>query len=147
MNGDMARPKEGKTTDGNILHYSVGAIIKRDDKYLLIDRTNVSLGFAGLAGHIDEGEDATQSLKREVKEESGLNVESEKLIGEEMVSNVSCVHGISDHHWYVFECTVSGEVVKDAHEAKSIDWYTKDEIQNLKFEPSWDYWFKKLRIL
>jgi len=64
----MSEPKSGKSSKGKEMHYSVGALVKKEDKYLLIDRMNPPLGFAGLAGHIDEGEDAVNALKREVEE-------------------------------------------------------------------------------
>ena len=53
----MAKPKEGKTKDGTPMHFSVGALIERDGQYLLIDRAVPPFGFAGVAGHIDDGED------------------------------------------------------------------------------------------
>ena len=143
----MAKPKEEKTSDGKLLHYSVGAIIRRDDKYLLIDRVNPPHGFAALAGHVDVGEDAAHSLKREVREESGLIVEKHRLLEEGDVFDVQCVYGVSDHHWYIFDCQVSGEMKAESEEAKSIGWYTPEEIKNLYLEPSWDYWFKKLEII
>ena len=59
----MSNPKQGKSKDGKLMHYSVGALIKKDGKYLLIDRVKPPLGFAGIAGHIDEGEDEIKALK------------------------------------------------------------------------------------
>lgn len=38
------------------MHYSAGALIRRGDKYLLIDRAKPPFERAGVAGHIDEGE-------------------------------------------------------------------------------------------
>jgi ADP-ribose pyrophosphatase YjhB (NUDIX family) len=75
----MAVPKLGKSKNGKQMHYSVGAVIKRDGKYLLIDRKKPPLGFAGVAGHIDEGEDEIQALFREVEEESGLKIKEYKI--------------------------------------------------------------------
>ena len=49
-----------KASNGQILHYSVGALIKKDGKYLLIDRVNPPFGLAGLAGHVDIGESLVQ---------------------------------------------------------------------------------------
>lgn len=133
--------------DGVAMHYSVGALIEKDGKYLLIDRVKVPLGFAGLAGHVDEGEEETQALKREVKEESGLDVEKCNLLFEEELDWNTCGRGIGIHHWYLFECVVSGELKRDDSEAKSIGWYTKDEVKKLELEPAWEYWFKKLNII
>jgi len=143
----MNTPKQTKNLNGERTHYSVGAIIKRNGKYLLIDRVNPPLGFAALAGHVDEGESEDDALVREVLEESGLTVLGHRLLGEEEIPRVICVYGVPLHHWYVYECEVSGEIKKEDAEAKSIGWYSRSEMKKLIFEPSWDYWFKKLGII
>ena len=63
----MPNYKAGTSKSGKPMHYSVGAIIKKDDKYLLLDRVKPPFGFASVAGHIDEGEDEITTLKREIK--------------------------------------------------------------------------------
>jgi len=142
----MAQPKESKASDGRVMHYSVGALINRDGKYLLIDRVNPPFGFAGLAGHVDEGEDTVIALKREVQEESGLTITSHKLLFEEEIPWNTCSKDIQVHYWYLFECEVTGEARKD-HEAKTMGWYTPEEMKELTLEPVWEYWLKKLGIL
>jgi len=140
----MSMPKIGKSKDGKEMHYAVGALIQRNGKYLLIDRVNPPFGFAGIAGHVDEGESKEQALVREVKEESDLKVEDHKLIFEEELNWNRCSRGIGIHYWYLFECETSGEVKGNIAEAKSIGWYALSEVKKLKLEPVWAYWFKKL---
>jgi ADP-ribose pyrophosphatase YjhB (NUDIX family) len=70
----MPKPVLSKSKDGQPMHYSVGALIQKDGKYLLIDREIKPYGYAGPAGHIDEGETKEQALVREVKEETGLGI-------------------------------------------------------------------------
>ena len=143
----MVEPKLGKSANGRDMHYGVGAIIKKDDKYLLIDRVKPPLGHASVAGHIDDGENEIQTLFREVEEESGLKVEKyDKIIEEEVPWNF-CHRGIKTHYWYVFNCDVSGEVKQNFAETKSIGWYTIDEIKKLELEPVWKYFFEKLKII
>ena len=142
----MPKPKE-ETRDGKLIHYSVGALIEKDGKYLLIDRNTPPLGFAGVAGHIDENEAPEQSLKREVEEESGLKVEKYELLLDEFVDWSWCNKGVTGHHWYLFECEASGELKRSFRETKSIGWYSKEEIKKLKLEPVWEHWFKKLKII
>ena len=50
------KPKQALNSKGNPMHFSVGAVIESGGKYLLIDRDMEPLGFAGIAGHVDEGE-------------------------------------------------------------------------------------------
>ena len=143
----MISLKKGKSKDFKLMHYGVGALIKKGDKYLLIDRVNPPLGFACVAGHIDEGENAEQSLIREIKEESGLTVDDFKIIFEEELNWNTCSRGVGVHHWYLFECSTSGEIIQNQIETKSIGWYSSEEIKKLNLEPVWEYWFKKLKVI
>ena len=143
----MAKSKIGTSSTEEHMHYSVGAIIKKDDTYLLIDRVKPPLGFAAIAGHIDKGETPTQALQREVQEESGLTVTNRKLLFEEELNWNTCHRSVETHYWYVFECETSGGIEKNENEAKNINWCTKEQIQQLQLEPVWKHWFTKLSIL
>ncbi len=144
---NMGKPKEGKNINGEKMHYSVGAIIKKDNKYLLIERAVPPLGFAGIAGHIDEGESALQALKREIKEEGGIDAKNCELLFEEELDWNWCSKGVNAHYWHLFKCDVLGELTRSERETKSINWYSGEEIKELKLEPAWEYWFKKLNII
>ena len=142
----ISEKKLGKSSNGKDMHYSVGAIIKKGDKYLLIDRAIPPYGLACPAGHVDEGEEKEEALIREIKEETGLKIESLKLVAEEELDWNWCSKGITVHYWYVFDCRVNGVIRKNG-ESKSINWYSKEEIMELKLEPSWEYWLKKLKVI
>jgi len=143
----MAHPKKGKTKDGKLMHFSVGALIEQEGKYLLIERAVPPLGFAGVAGHVDEGEDERQAVVREVKEEVGLDVRDPKLLFEEERDGNWCSKGATSHYWYLFHCSVSGELARSMRETKSAGWYAREEIKTLTLEPAWEYWLKKLEII
>ncbi len=142
----MNTAKNGIASNGQLLHYSVGAVIERDGKYLLVDRVKPPLGFAGVAGHVDEGEDFDAALIREVEEESALKVISaEPLFEEEILWNYcSTAHA---HMWKLYACTIEGEVRQNTAETKSIGWYTKEELEMMNLEPVWRHWFEKLHII
>jgi len=129
------------------MHVSVGALIVRDGKYLMIDRVNVPRGFAGLAGHVDEGEEPLAAIMREVREESGLTPTNCQLLAEEEVRNNVCSQGVPVHYWYVYSCEIAGEPVLDPKEARSIGWYSKAQLRELPLEPVWSHWFRVLNIL
>ncbi|MBD3252155.1 NUDIX domain-containing protein [Candidatus Pacearchaeota archaeon] len=143
-------PKKGEGRGGREMHYSVGAVIKRNNKYLLIGRSIFPKGFAGIAGHVDKNENETDALIREVKEESGLNIVSFKLLYQGELDWNECVMGVGVHYWYLFKCEVEGKVKKN-HEAKSIGWYSPEDIKELykkkKLEKVWIFWFRKLGVL
>ena len=129
------------------LHLSVGAVIERDGKYLLIDRAKPPYGFASIAGHIEENETAEQALAREIAEESGLTLVRHEKIFEEVMNRYSCDRGVSIHRWHVYACEVSGTVKRSQRETKSIGWYSKEEIARLELEPVWKHWFNKMNII
>lgn len=133
------------------MHYSVGAVIKDKNKFLLIERSNPPLGYAGVAGHVDKGEEFTEALKREVKEESGLEVQKYELIYEEELNWNWCSLGVETHYWHLYRCKTSGTLNRDKEETESIDWYSPSEIKRLykkdKVEEVWEYWFKKLEVI
>lgn len=143
----MPIPKNGKSKDNRRMHYSVGALIENHGRYLLIDRVKPPFGFAGLAGHIDEGEDKIEALVREVREESGLEIIEHELLFEEELNWNECSKGIGVHYWYLFRCNVKGEISQNKRETKSIGWYSEEDIKRLNLEPVWEYWFKKLEII
>ena len=63
-------------------HIAVGVIfIENDDGEFLIQKTSKEKGgeFSSTGGHIDSGETPIQSIRREVEEELGINVDNENI--------------------------------------------------------------------
>ena len=139
----MAEPFT-KVRNARTIHFSVGALIEEGGKLLLIDRAQKPFGWASPAGHIDKSETPLKAIKREVMEETGLEVTKASLVIEEFVAWNECSRGIKGHYWYVFRCQVKGQL-KSSSEAKSIGWHKAKDAQPL--EPVWEYWFKKLELL
>jgi FAD synthetase len=131
-----------------IKHKSVGAVVRKDNKILMIDRAIFPFGWACPAGHVDSGETATKALKREVKEETGLEVLKYKLLFHEFVGWNKCSRGVKGHDWLVYEVLEwSGRIKKNVREEKNIKWVDIREIKKLKLEKVWGYWFKKIKFL
>ncbi len=129
------------------MHHSVGAVIEKNGKYLLIDRDMEPLGFAGIAGHIDAGESPEETLVRKIREESGLVLKGFKLLYEEEVPWNRCRVGIDAHYWHLYQCQIEGDIQNNPEAAKSIGWYTPSQMKELTMEPVWKYWFGKLGVL
>lgn len=133
-------------------HCSVGAVIRGEhDSILLISRKKPPLGFAGVAGHLEEYETPEEALIREIREETGLWVaEKKRLFAAEMRDN-ECRHGVKIHIWHLFECRVVGEPHRNEEEAECMRWYSQYDIQDLAgkglLEPVWHAWFAKLGII
>lgn len=145
--GTKSQPSVGTARDGSTMHYTVGAVIEQDGRYLLIERAEFPPGFAGPAGHVDLGEDPLPAMIREVTEEVGLHVTSSEVLFDEEVPNNPCGYGITTHHWVLYRVQTSGDLHVDKHEAKSFGWFTPAQLAELQLETVWEYWFKKLGIL
>ena len=144
----MAKTKTEQTPKGE-KHFSVGCLIKREGKYLLIDRKIYPPGLASPAGHIDEGETPEQAAQRELREEVGLSMKSLKQVFHEDIPWNECHHGITHHEWWVFDCAWSGKVDPSYAETKGAAWMTPEEIKENKdkLEKVWKHIFETLGVI
>ena len=81
------------------------------------------------AGLIDEGEDAINAAKRELFEETGVNLV--KVI--DVLSPSYASQGTSDELMQIVICECEGEIKESCYEDEEIiaKWYTKEEIKKL----------------
>jgi len=132
-------------------HAAAGAIIKQGGKILMLDRLSIPLGWAAPAGHVEAGETAEETMIREIKEETNLEVKKYKLLIHEAVKFGTCGRGYTGHDWYVYEILDWNGEIKLSHEHKEIAWKTIEEIKKIqaekKLEEIWEYFFKKLKII
>jgi 8-oxo-dGTP pyrophosphatase MutT (NUDIX family) len=77
----------------------VGAVIKRDNKVLLIHRFKNGDEYWVLpGGGVEDEESLEEALKREVFEETGLELVNFEALGSD---------DTADHHHYYYDCKVS----------------------------------------
>ena len=149
-------------------HTSVGMLVWKEDKLLLIERKKFPFGFAIPAGHVDEDKSFEDAATRELKEEVGLDTTDLKLIIEGKKENSCRREGGTWHLWKIFEIATSGNLRPSMEETKKVGWYSKNEINKLadrtkKYinkevsEEEWESnpglelvmynWFKELKII
>ncbi len=127
-------------------HFTVGAIIKKDNKILLIDPWNYPFKYKFPAGHIDKDETPKEALKREIKEEIGLKIVSCKLLFNEILENDPCSRGVDIHQWHLYEIKTRGKI-KKSEEYLKIGWYSKEDVKSIKLNQVYKYWLKKIKFL
>ncbi|MFA6445631.1 MAG: NUDIX hydrolase [Candidatus Paceibacterota bacterium] len=105
-----------------------GAIIKKDGKYLLLqEKQPRAYGLWNFpAGKVDVGESTEQAAIREVKEESGYDVE--------LIRQINIFHGTATSVVkHIFEGKIiGGELKFPEDEIMDAQWFTFSEIKLMK---------------
>ena len=139
-------------------HKSVGILVFRNGRLLLIDRARPPFGMAPPAGHVDDHGDPTSTEQEqflavaaaELREEVGLNAASLELVAEGRKDN-ACRRGGLWHYWRIYRAEAEGGVIPSVDEAKSYVWCSKAQMEEFfrdsKLESIWKEWFKELNIL
>jgi 8-oxo-dGTP pyrophosphatase MutT (NUDIX family) len=118
---------------------------------LLIDRKRFPFCWAGVAGHIEEGEKPEEAAKKELREEVGLKAKKLKLVLKKRFYPNPCRRGGKSHFWWVFKTEWAGKVQVNKKEVKEYRWLTKEQLAELmksgKLELVWEKIFNKIKIL
>lgn len=117
-------------------HRCVGALIRNlDDDVLLFQRGTKPAGYAGPAGHCDDGDPSEASLIKEVSEEVGLEVADLALIAHYWDHNPCrrTFEGEPGHSWWFYDVSVLGEIKTNDREVVpgSCRYYSQSELCQL----------------
>jgi len=109
---------------------AVDGIIVKDGKVLLIERDD-GLGRALPGGMVEYGETTEDALKRELREETGLEVEVGELFG--VYSDPD-----RDKRWHIitvaYVCRPKGGKLRAGDDAKSVGWVELENVGKLAFD-------------
>ena len=103
----------------------------KDNKYLMLKRTkkkqDINAGkYIGVGGHIEEGESPIDCIKREVKEETGLTLNSVDSRG-----YITFVMGEETEHAFLFTSdNFEGMLLEDCSEGE-LSWVDIDKVEEL----------------
>jgi 8-oxo-dGTP diphosphatase len=126
----------------------IGAVIICDDKILLEKRKyDPGKGKWSIPGGIVElGENVEQTVIREVKEETGLDVEKPNLI--DVVSNITrASNGEIKYHFVIIDYFVKlkGGTPKAASDAEELRWVTFNEVEKYVLTKTFREFFQRNR--
>lgn len=108
----------------------VGGVLEKDGKYLLVQEAQEKCyGKWNLpAGHLDPNETIIEAAKREIKEESGLDVE---LTGVCQIGNRKLEDDVFVS--VIFSTKVLGGDIKfDPNEILDVKWFSYEELLSMK---------------
>lgn len=126
----------------------VGAVVVHEGKILLEKRKNApGKGKWSIPGGLVElGESAEQAVGREVKEETGLEVEEPRLI--DVVNNINLDEkGKTKYHYVIVDYLVKvrGGVPKAASDADEVKWVSFSEVEGYDLTESFRDFFRRNR--
>ena len=113
----------------------VGALIIDNGRILLVERGKDPLkGYWSLpGGAVETGERLHEALRREVREETGLEIEILHMI--EVFERITCnPDGRTEYHYILMDyiCHPTGGALQAADDASRAEWFTEDEVADLK---------------
>lgn len=102
-------------------------LLHRDGKYLLQNRVSSDWhGYALPGGHVEPGESVVESVKREMKEETGLDIINPRLCGIKQFPKDGGRYLV-----FLFEATVYTGVLRSSDEGE-MRWLSREQLKSVK---------------
>ncbi len=123
----------------SVRHFTATAYVIDDDKVLLVNHKKLKL-WLPVGGHIEENETPIQAVKREVKEESGLDIEIFKLANHKDEYPTAeilpapygiSLHSVGDHQHMDMRYIGKIKGSKNLSGSEECKWYTLEQVNSL----------------
>jgi len=123
----------------SVRHFTTSACIVEGDKVLLVYHKKHKQ-WLPVGGHIEDNETPVQAIKREVKEEAGLDIEiiestnHAKIYPTAEILPAPCgisLHSVGDHQHMDMRYIGRIKGSKNLNGTEECKWFTVDEIRNL----------------
>lgn len=112
---------------------SCGAVIFDNDKVLVIQQVAGHWGFP--KGHVEQGETELETAKREIKEETNLDVEIDET--KRFVEKYSPAEGVEKEVVFFVAKKIGGDIKVQEEEVKATEWlYPNEAMDRLTYETS-----------
>ncbi len=123
----------------NAIVPAASAVVVNDDGQLLLQRRTDNDYWSLPGGAMELGESLAETIAREVREETGLEVETTRLIG--IYSDPRHVIAYSNgevrqQFSICFACRVVGGELRRGDESSDIGFFPKEQLANLNIQPS-----------
>lgn len=126
---------------GKRIEYVATAIIVKDGKILLVHHKKLNLWLPP-GGHIEEGELPSECVVREVKEETGLDVQvinnTPEVASDHAIpfptadwTQLEDIQGTHCHYDFVYRCMVNGGKLQKSDESNDLRFFGLKEINGL----------------
>jgi ADP-ribose pyrophosphatase YjhB (NUDIX family) len=132
----------------NSLVPAVSAVVEDERGCVLLHRRRDNNTWSLLGGQLEVGESLSNAVRREVEEESGLDVIVERLIGvySDPKHVIEYSNGeIRQQFSLCFACKASTGEIRVSDESTEVRFYTREEVSTIDIHPAQvvrlnDYW-------
>nr|MBB1521663.1 NUDIX domain-containing protein [Clostridiales bacterium] len=111
------------------MRVAVHLILEKDNKILLLRRYNTGYedgNYSVVAGHVDGNETIISAMKREAKEEAGINIEEEDL---KIVQIMHRKSGDESIDYFLYANKFSGDIqIMEPNKCDELSFYSMDKL-------------------
>jgi len=122
-------------------------LVTKGDKVLLINRRKYPFAYTIPAGHLEQDETPIEGARRELREETGLDLRELTLVKDYEAFYDPCKGGADYHEWHLYKAEYSEGELKGDSESKKIAFFKPESIKELKLTIPTERFLKEIGII